>query len=170
MAGKVFRRQASKDTLFFEVEKEDGDLLRFDCRSSIPGGVILSFSELIGGTDGDATDAEQLAAGKGALKIVHELFKAAILKGQQALFWSMVNGDAEEGFIDIEQLMQIAMYLGEAYAARPTGVPSSDGSPKTSSGSPSRDGAPPAAQVTYSRLTPVESSTSSSIGLRDAVQ
>lgn len=170
MAGKVFRRQASNETLFFEVEKEDGELLRFDCRSSIPGGVILSFSELIGGDQEGGTDAEQLAAGKGALKIVHELFKAAIVRPQQALFWSMVNGEADEGFIDIAQLMEIAMYLGEAYAARPTGVPSSAGSPKTSSGSPSRDGAPPPAQVTYSRLTPVESSTSSSTGPRAAAQ
>lgn len=169
MAGKVFRRQASKDALFFEVEKEDGGLLRFDCRATIPGGVILSFSELLGGGE-DSSDAEQLAAGKGALKIVHELFKAAIVRPQQELFWSMVNGNAEEGFIDIAQLMEIAMYLGEAYAARPTGAPSSDGSPKTSNGSPSRDGAPPAEPVTYSRSMPAESSISSSTGPRAAAQ
>ncbi|HEX6686811.1 MAG TPA: hypothetical protein VF062_28860 [Candidatus Limnocylindrales bacterium] len=164
MAGKVFRRQTGKAAVYFEVEKENGDLLRFDCRPSIPGGLILAFSDLAA-PDADGSDEDRIAAGRGAIKIVKDLLRAAIVPAQQELFWSMLDGTSADGMIDVETMMEIADYLGEAYAERPTGPSSGAGSPTTSSGSPSRDGAP-GAVLTYSRLTPVEPSISSSTGQR----
>jgi hypothetical protein len=162
MAGKVFRHNRGKEPIFFEVEKDDGELLRFDCRPSIPGGLILAFTDMIGRGD-DATVEEKTAAGRSAIQVMKDLLQAAIMPAQRNLFWDMLNGKSTEGMIDAEQMMEIAEHLGEAYAERPTGQPSESGSPTTSNGSPSRDGQPPAV-VTYSRSTPADSSTSSNTG------
>jgi hypothetical protein len=166
MAGKVFRRQTGKAPVFFEVEKDDGELLRFNCRQSIPGGLVLAFSSLSAETEPDASMSEKLAASKGVVQVVKDLLSAAIVPPQQEQFWAMLNGTSPDGMIDVETMMEIAEYLGEAYAERPTGPSSATGSQTTSNGSLSRDGAP-GAVLTYSRLTPVESSTSSSTGAKN---
>jgi len=163
MAGKVFRHNRGKAAIFFEVEKDDASLIRFDCRPSIPGGLILAFTDMAGGAEGSPD--ERTSAGKSAIRIVKDLFRAAIMPAQQDLFWAMLNGTSDEGMIDTEQMMEIAEHLGEAYAERPTGPNSDAGSPTTSNGSPSTDGQLPAV-LTYSRSTPAVSSTSSSTGER----
>lgn len=162
MAGKTFRRTTGQEPMFFEVEKDDGGLIRFDCRPQIPGGVLLAFTS--GGAQG-ATENDRLAIGRSAIQAVRAMFRHAIVKAQQEHFWAMINGESEDGLIDVGTMMEIAEYLSEAYAERPTGEPSGSGSPTTSNGSRSTDGAPPMVS-TYSRLTPVGPSTSSSTGGR----
>jgi hypothetical protein len=149
MAGKTFRRSAEVAPVFFQVELDDGKLLRFDCRRSVPGGVALAFADA-GGLDEDASESQR---GSAAIRATKALFEAAIVPDQQAKFWAMVNGQDPDGLIDLPTMSEIAYWLGEAYTERPTGQSSADGSPGTNGGSHSTDGAAPEAS-TYSRSQP----------------
>jgi len=122
MAGKTFRRSAEVAPVFFQVELDDGKLLRFDCRRSVPGGVALAFADA-GGLDEDASESQR---GSAAIRATKALFEAAIVPDQQAKFWAMVNGQDPDGLIDLPTMSEIAYWLGEAYTARPTGPSSAD--------------------------------------------
>jgi len=63
MAGKTFRRSAEVAPVFFQVELDDGKLLRFDCRRSVPGGVALAFADA-GGLDEDASESQRGSAAR----------------------------------------------------------------------------------------------------------
>ena len=93
MAGKTFRRSAEVAPVFFQVELDDGKLLRFDCRRSVPGGVALAFADA-GGLDEDASESQR---GSAAIRATKALFEAAIVPDQQAKFWAMVNGQDPDG-------------------------------------------------------------------------
>ena len=148
MSGKTFTRTARQDKIFFNVELDSGELLRFDCRDQVPGGIVLGVSKLAG--DGGDTQAERIKQGAAAITLIQKLLRAAIMKPQQAKFWAMVEGEDEDGMIDMPQMVDIAMALAEVYTERPTGTSSETGSPRTTDGSSSTDGAPPEV-LTYSR-------------------
>lgn len=169
MAGQVFKRTAREEKIWFGVELEDGSTRRFDCRDQIPGGIVLSVSNIVASADGD-----QAKAGMGAVSTIRRLLRAAIVRPQQKLFWKMVEGeDFDEdpdseyvgGMIDVPQLMDIASALAEKYTERPTGGSSAPGSQTTTDGSDSRDGAPHAEPVTYSLSQQSAPSISSNIGV-----
>lgn len=164
MAGQVFKRTVKADKVWFGVELEDGSTRRFDCRDAIPGGIVLGVADLAGGGDDEARRNQ----GGAAIAVIKKLFKAAIIKPQQARFWAMVEGEDEDGMIDVAQMMDIAFALAETYTARPTGESSESGSPRTGDGSSSTDGAPPEV-LTYSRSPQFEPSISLSSGAKSDV-
>lgn len=157
MAGQVFKRTARADAIWFEVELEDGSTRRFNCRDQIPGGIVLGVANLVSG--------DKAAQGTAAIAMIQKLLKAAIIKPQRALFWSMVEGEDDDGIIDVPQLIDIATALAEAYTERPTGELSGVGSQTTTDGSDSRVGAPQLESVTYARSPQYEPSTSSNAGV-----
>jgi hypothetical protein len=160
MTGKVFKRTARESKIWFEVELDDGSLRRFDCRDQVPGGIVLSVANLVD------PDMAAMDRGAAAVDTITRLLKAAIVKPQQARFWAMVQGEDEDGMIDVPQLMEIASALAEEYTERPTGEPSEPGSPPTVNGVASTPGASPAGVTTYSRSLPSGPSTLSKPGAK----
>jgi hypothetical protein len=143
MARKTYKKARRTDPVELEFEADNGDMILIRCVDDIPGGVIFDFS-------GDSKD--QIGSAK-------NLFDKAIIPADRALFWSMMNADdGAPGVITASQMMEMAEDLAEEYTARPTGVPSGTGSPKTSNGSPSTGGASNEVS-TYSRSEPTALTT-----------
>lgn len=161
MGGKTFRRavRSAEAKVWFEVETAKGDVVKFHCNDSIPGGIILNFAGETTPAEGQTKEQMQQEQGAAAIASARHLFNAAIVADEQELFWAMANGKpGAPGVIDLPMLLAIADMLAEEYSERPTGESSDPGQPRTSSGSPSTAGVSPAV-VTYSRSMPVDAST-----------
>lgn len=158
MSGKTFRRavRSADAKIWFKVDADDGSLIHFNCNDSVPGGIVLAFAGETTPDEGLSEEEVLKRQGTSSIAAVKNLFRHAIVKAQQDLFWSMVNGvEGAPGVIDMAQLIAIGNELAGDYSERPTGDSSEPGQPRTSTGSPSTDGRSPAV-VTYSRSTPVD--------------
>lgn len=138
MAGKAYQRATRKDPIWFSVPDENDEQVRFDCRPSVPGGLVLDMGGL------------EISSGPETKKMVEEFFEAALDEEQNTVFQRMAR-DPKCG-IDMNMLIDIIVDLGEQYTARenPTSEASPSTSPKTASGGSLTGGVSPG-DVTYSR-------------------
>lgn len=147
MAGKTFKRAVRTEKIWFNLPDKDDNDVRYDCVDILPAGVILDFGS--GGADGEED-------GVNSLDKVKAFFNSAILEDQHEQFWAHIHD--RQARIGLEMLMEVAEYIAEEFAARPTGGSSSTGQSTTSTGDASTDGASPVVSI-YSRPEPIAAST-----------
>ena len=142
MAHKAFKRAQSLDPISFDVPTADGEIT-FKCEDEIPAGVVFAFTDAkkTSELDEGEADAESEADDEGALSTVLALFDAAIVDEQIEQFHELLRAKAKGKGIGISMLMDIATWLGEQYAARPTGPSSDSGQSAKPNGSVSTGGA-----------------------------
>lgn len=144
MAGKTFKRAVRKDKIWFELPDAEDNNVRYDCVDILPAGVVLDFG------DSSADDGN-------ALVKIKEFFDSAIMEDQHEAFWAHIHD--RKSRIGLDMLMEIAEYIAEEFAARPTGGSSSTGPSMTSTGDGSTAGVSPVVSI-YSRPEPIAASTS----------
>jgi hypothetical protein len=146
MAGKAYQRATRKDPIWFSVPDENDEQVRFDCRPSVPGGLILDMGGL------------EISTGPDTKKMVDEFMAAALDEEQNEKFQRMAR-DPQCG-IDMNMLIDIIVDLGEQYTTRenPTSEQSASTSPKTASGGNLTGGVSPEV-LTYSRSAATALST-----------
>jgi len=126
MAHQSFKRAQNLDPIDFDVPGAGDEVIHFDCEDEIPSGVVLAFTDVVGG-GGDPDDAE--GAGSNLIVAVEDLFKAAVVESQVEQILELIHSkDKTPGkSIPLSMLMDIAMWLAERYTARPTGQSSGSG-------------------------------------------
>jgi hypothetical protein len=136
MAHKSFKRAQNLDPISFDLPIGRSDeTVEFKCEPEIDAGVVLSFIESKGSTEPGTEISDE-----DATVAIMDLFEAAIVDEQFEQFRSMLRAKKKGEGIPLSMLMDIASWLGEQYAARPTGPSSDSGQSATSNGSPSTGG------------------------------
>lgn len=108
MAIKKFKGYVSDEPIFVELETPDGSSSKqFKCRKAIAGSKILDFL-----TDTSEEDPASMA------RAVFGLLEAAIEPSEWEGFREFV--DAPDNGIDLETLSEIAGWVAEQYAGRPS--------------------------------------------------
>lgn len=108
MAIKKFKGYVSDEPILIQLESPDGSVtIEFKCRRAVAGSTILNF---LAQTDED--DPATMA------KAVFGLLESALESDQWEAFREFVN-NSDNG-IDLETLSEIAGWVSEQFAGRPT--------------------------------------------------
>lgn len=108
MATKKFKGYVSDDPILIELETPDGsDSRTFKCRRAVAGSTILDFLS-------DTSDSDP----SGMARAVFGLLKSAIEPSEWEGFREFV--DNPDNGVSLEVLSEIAGWVSEQYAARPT--------------------------------------------------
>lgn len=151
---KSFSTATNKKPIEFDI---DGQV--FKCHPQMAAGMLMRFAEVLGDDSNgeELTPAEQSAKGKEQITVLRDYFHSALLPEYHA-DWDHLLNDPNIA-ISVDTLTEIAAYLAEEYSGgRPTDSASPRKQRKKGSGRTSTAGHSPTV-TTYSRPTPVDSST-----------
>jgi hypothetical protein len=146
---KQFHRTKVASTKPFSL---DGQL--FHAVGVAPGGLILDFGGMTSLSEEQQallTKEEQDAVGKESLAAVTEFLNTVIVPNDKPAFHAAIRQVAEDGSVAaLSDVMEIAQWLAEEYAANPTGESSPPSSTEEGT-APASSGGRPSAATTYSR-------------------
>lgn len=108
MATKKFKGYVSDDPIIIELESPEGDTTTFKCRRAVAGSMILDFLS-------DASDNDPASMARA----VFGLLQAAVEPSEWDGFREFV--DNPDNGVSLEVLSEMAGWISEQYAARPTG-------------------------------------------------